>query len=382
MSRPKIIFLATEDWFVTSHFRPLLRRALSDGFEVIVAACDSGALKSEPGIRVAPMPFARRGLTPAEVWREAGAVRALLRQEQPAIVHAIALKPIALTVLAGVARMTPCVLALTGRGYLEARGGWRRMVLDAVAGRMRSSIARGRALLLTENRADQDWVRGSAHLPASRMLLMPGAGVDPAQYTLAPEPGGPIVIGLAARLVRSKGIDIAVAAVEQLRSQGMDVELRVAGAVDPENPEHVGDAEIAIWRATQGVTLLGRVQDINAFWAATHIACLPSRGGEGLPRSLLEAGACGRPLVTTNTPGCADFVIDGETGFVVVRDDVSATADALAKLVRDEALRKRFGAAARARVLAAYTEIHTADVASEAWRRCLADSAPESAPGD
>lgn len=373
MSRRKIVFLATEDWFVASHFRPLLRRAAADGFEVVVAARDSGALLGDSTVRLAAMPFARRAFAPGALLGEVRALNALLKIEKPDIVHAIALKPIALELLADGARTTSLVFALTGRGYLEARGGWRTMVLDALAGRMRAAIQRGHALLLTENEADQAWVRGGVDLPAARVMTMPGAGVDPTAFQPAPEPGSPpIVVGLAARLVRSKGIDVAVDAIARLRKRGLDIELRVAGAVDADNPEHVADEVLAAWRATTGVHLLGRIADINAFWAGAHIACLPSRGGEGLPRSLLEAAACGRPIVTTETPGCADFVVTNRTGFVVPRDDVGAVASAIATLANDPAMRQRMGAEARARVLAGYTEAHAAAVAAEAWRRCLA----------
>lgn len=375
MSRPKIIFLATEDWFVASHFRPLLKRAAADGFEVIVVARETGAFAGDANVRFVPMPFARRALAPGDVWSEARALSALLRTERPNIIHAIALKPIALTVLAGAARATPSVLALTGRGYLQARGGWRRIVLDALAGRIRAAIAQGRAVLLTENQADQRWVLGNAALPPARMMIMPGAGVDADAFRPAPEPAGPIAVGLVARLVRSKGIDVAVAAVTRLRHQGMEIELRIAGDADPDNPEYVTDAELSAWRATPSVQLIGRVSDVNAFWAGTHIACLPSRGGEGLPRSLLEAAACGRPIVTTDTPGCADFVVNGETGLVVPRDDAGALANAFAALAGEGDLRTRMGVAARARVLWGYTEAHAAAVASEAWRRCLEMSA-------
>ncbi len=295
MKTPKILFLATEDWFVASHFRPLLRRARADGFEVVIAARASGALEEDEGYRIAPMPFARRALAPGDIWRETRAVQKLLEAEQPDLVHAIALKPIALALLARTIVRTPIVMALTGRGYLEARGGWRRIILDAIAKRMRAAVAGGEALLLTENEADQKWVEAGAPLPGQWKLVMPGAGVDPDAFRPSPEPPpSPIVVGVAARLVRSKGVDLAVAAVTRLRDEGLAIELCVAGAVDPDNPEHVVETELACWRATPGVSLLGRIADVNAFWANAHIACLPSRGGEGLPRSLLEAAACGR----------------------------------------------------------------------------------------
>lgn len=372
MSRRKIVFLATEDWFVASHFSPLLKRAAADGLEVVVAARDSGALSAHDAVRLAPMPFARTSLAPGELLAEVRAVNALLRAEKPDLVHAIALKPIALSVLSDAARKSSCVFALTGRGYLGARGGWRRVVLDALAARLRAALRRGDALLLAENDADREWVFGGVEAPSTRVMMMPGAGVDPAGFQPAPEPASPpIVVGVAARLVRSKGIDVAVDAVAQLRKRGGEIELHIAGAVDPHNPEHVDEDTLSAWRATPGVRLLGRVGDINGFWAGTHIACLTSRGGEGLPRALLEAAACGRPIVTTNTPGCADFVVTGETGFVAPREDVDGVANALGALARDPGLRQRMGLAARARVLAGYTEAHAAAVASEAWRRCL-----------
>ena len=372
MKRPKILFLATEDWFVASHFRPLLERARADGFEVVIAARDSGAFQEREGYKIAAMPFARRALAPGDIWRETRAVQKLLEAEQPDLVHAIALKPIALALLASTTVRTPIVMALTGRGYLEARGGWRRIILDAMAKRMRAAVARGDALLLTENEADQRWVDAGTALPAERMMLMPGAGVDPDVFQPFPEPPSPpIVVGIVARLVRSKGIDLAVSAVTRLRKEGLAIELCIAGVIDADNPEHVTEAELASWRAAPGVRLVGRIADVNAFWAHAHIACVPSRGGEGLPRSLLEAAACGRPIVTSNTPGCVDFVHQSRAGLCVATNDSPALAHGLSQLIGDGGGRQRMGRAARAAVISQYTEHHAADRAACAWRTLL-----------
>jgi glycosyltransferase involved in cell wall biosynthesis len=229
-----------------------------------------------------------------------------------------------------------------------------------------------RSVLLVENMADADWVAGAEPLAPQQVLRIPGAGVDIEAFTPTPEPTScPITVGLAARLIYSKGVDLAVAAVQKLRGEGMDIVLRVAGDIDPQNPERVREVEIAQWRAADGVELLGRFSDINAFWSGVHIACLPSRGGEGLPRSLLEAAAAGRAIVTTDVPGCADFVVNGETGLVVASDDVSALADALQALAENAEQRRGMGAAGRARVEQGYTEQHAADAAARAWRTAL-----------
>lgn len=365
MKKKKILFLATEDWFVRSHFLPLLRRARDDGYEVIVAARASGALQGE-AVRVLDTPFARGSLKPWEVGRQIAHLRALLDRERPDIVHAIALKPIALLLLTRY-RAAARVLAVTGRGYLAiGRAPWTRLVNWRLQRMLRRALRQPRTVLLAENTADCAWAG------AGQAFIMPGAGVDPARFAPSGQPAfPPVIVGIVARLVRSKGIDLAVAAIERLRASGVSMTLRIAGGADAENPEHVSDAERARWRSTGGVELVGPVTDVNTFWASTHIACLPSRGGEGLPRSLLEAAACGRAIVTSDAPGCADFVRHGETGLVCPRGDVEAIAAALGALAQDEALRTRLGEAGRAHVCGGYTEAHAADCAAKAWRAAL-----------
>ncbi len=361
MTRRKLMFLATEDWFVRSHFMPLVDRAVADGFEVSVWARDSGALAER--VRVIDTGAERRRLAPWALRAQAHSLKAVLERERPDVVHAIAMKPIVLLALSGY-RACGRVLALTGRGVLASDDAlWKGLAAGELRRTLRRTLEDKNALLLVENQADADWVE------SDRALKMPGAGVDPERFAPSPEPEGGIAVGIAARLIRSKGIDLAVRAVGELNRMGKDISLLIAGDVDEQNPDHYGASELAAWRATPGVRLLGKVSDIPVFWRDAHIACLPSRGGEGLPRSLLEAASCGRPIVTTRVPGCADFVEDGVTGLIVPPNNVSALTAATARLADDAALRARMGAAGRAKVLAGFTERHAADVAAEAWRR-------------
>lgn len=372
MSKPKLLFLVTEDWFLRSHFLPLVRRAIADGFECVVAARDTGALKDVEGVRLIDMPFARGSMRPWELGQQVAKLRGVIAKERPVLIHAIALKPIALLALARV-RDVARVFAVTGRGYLAVgRAPWIALVRWRIRRALRREMRAPRSVLMVENMADADWVAGDAPLSTEQIVHIPGAGVDIGAFTPAPETAtGPIVVGLAARLIYSKGVDLAAAAVQRLRGEGLDIVLRVAGDVDPQNPERVRETQIAQWRAMEGVELLGRVADINSFWASVHIACLPSRGGEGLPRSLLEAAAAGRAIVTTDVPGCADFVLSGETGIVVAPNDADALANALRVLADEETKRRAMGAAGRRRVEAGYTERHAADAAARAWRKAL-----------
>jgi glycosyltransferase involved in cell wall biosynthesis len=236
---------------------------------------------------------------------------------------------------------------------------------------IRGAVARGRAILAVENAANRAWIEGGRLLPDARVVLMPGAGVELERFRPSPEPTGPIVVGVIGRLVWSKGVDVAVEAVRMLRARGLDIELHIGGTPDTENPRAVDESSLAAWAASPGVRLAGRVDDVAGFWAGAHIGCVPTRGGEGLPRVLLEAAACGRPLAATRTPGCVDFIEDGVTGLFAPPGDSGELAAILEVLARDADLRRRMGAAARAKVEAGYSVDHAAAAASEAWRRAL-----------
>lgn len=364
MSRRRLLFLATEDYFVRSHFAPLVERAQADGFEVVVAARRSDV---DLGVRVIDVPFARGSVRIGDLLREARAVRAVLDAEKPAIVHALSLKPILNCLL--VAGKAPQALAVTGLGYFAVSDKpLLRAIRAVLAPAIRARVASGQAVLVVENNFDRRWVEGGATLPDDRVFLMPGAGVDPDVFRATPEPAGKVTIGVVTRLVRSKGVDLVVEAVRRLRREGLDIALRIAGGADVKNPESVSEQELADWRADPAIELVGPTKDVPAFWASTHIACLASRGGEGLPRSLIEAAACARPVVTTDVPGCGDFVRDGVTGFVSREGGVAQLTANLRTLVKDAALRQRMGQAGRALVIAEYTERHAADTAARAWR--------------
>ncbi|MEZ5996639.1 MAG: glycosyltransferase [Hyphomonadaceae bacterium] len=177
----KLLFLATEDWFVRSHFMPMLRRAQADGFDVIVAARSSGA--DLEGVRCIDLPLERRSISPMALLRGARAVRALIDEERPDIVHAIALKPIVMTLCAGGSGAR--AYAVTGRGYLAiAARAWTRIAQWCVARLLRSAVAKPHAVLLVENIARSPLGRRRRAAAGSQVVLLPGAGVDPAQLKL------------------------------------------------------------------------------------------------------------------------------------------------------------------------------------------------------
>jgi glycosyltransferase involved in cell wall biosynthesis len=133
----------------------------------------------------------------------------------------------------------------------------------------------------------------------------------------------------------------------------------LAGAPDPSNPASISEEALARWRRSEGLMLLGHVGDVRSVWAQSHIAVLPSRR-EGLPKSLLEAAACGRAMIATDVPGCREIVRPGENGLLVPADNAEAIADAIAHLMRDAQLRATYASNARR---LAVTEFSSAQIA-------------------
>ncbi|MGB5808434.1 glycosyltransferase, partial [Castellaniella sp.] len=156
----------------------------------------------------------------------------------------------------------------------------------------------------------------------------------------------PVTVALAARLLRDKGVGEFVEAARLSASRGEGLRWRLAGSLDLENPASVQPDELLRWQSEGAIDYVGECADVAGFYAQAHIVTLPSYR-EGLPKSLIEAAACGRPVVTTDVPGCRDAIEAGVSGMLVPPRDARALADAVAVLAADEDLRIRMGAAGR-----------------------------------
>jgi glycosyltransferase involved in cell wall biosynthesis len=196
-----------------------------------------------------------------------------------------------------------------------------------------------------QNRDDRAMIE---HLgvDGARIALIPGSGVDIDRLIPKPDPPGPVIVAFVGRLVESKGVRTLLAAHARLGQRGRQIQLVLAGTPDPANPMSIPTQDIEAWSRRPDVTHLGFVEDIGALWASAHIAVLPSHR-EGLPLSLLEAAACGRPLVATDVPGCRDIARPGVNAILVPPDDAEALADAIDRLAVDPELRQKLGRASR-----------------------------------
>jgi glycosyltransferase involved in cell wall biosynthesis len=345
---PRVIYLVTEDWYFISHRLPMARAARRAGFEVHVATRADrhrAAIEAE-GFHLHPISWRRGSLDPRDLVRVVREVRRLYRGIKPDLAHHVALPATVVGSLAAIGLPVVCLNAMTGLGTMFISDTAKvRLTRALLTLSLRRLLNRSRAAVLVQNLDDRAVIERLG-VDGERIALIPGSGVDIDALTPKPEPAPPVTIAFVGRLVESKGVRTLIAAHERLNERGRNIRLLIAGVPDPANPTSIPPHEIEAWSRRPNVTHLGYVEDIGALWARAHIAVLPSHR-EGMPLSLLEAAACGRPLVATDVPGCRDIARAGVNALLVPLDDAEALADAIERLALDAELRHKFGTASR-----------------------------------
>jgi glycosyltransferase involved in cell wall biosynthesis len=349
---PRLLYVVTEDWYFLSHRLPMARAAKEAGYEVHVATRlkDGAAAIEEEGFVPHALNWSRGSLSPLGSLSAIWELRRLLRALKPDVLHNVSLKPVLLGTVASLGLSgTAVVNSLTGLGTLfigEARvsGATRRAVRFA----LRHLLTRKRSRTVVQNPDDRAFVIALG-VPPETVLLIPGSGVDTKALTPLPEPPPPVTAAYVGRMLADKGVLTLIDAFSLLGKRGVALKLLLAGDCDKENPGSLAPEQLREFASLYGIEWLGHVTDIRTVWERAHFAVLASRR-EGLPKSLVEAAACGRAMVATDAPGCREIAIEGETALTVPVDDVRALADAMAKVASDAGLRQRFAANARALV--------------------------------
>ena len=344
----RLLYLVSEDWYFRSHRLPMALAAQRAGYEIHVATrvqADGGAIEAL-GFKLHPLAWRRGSTNPFGRLRLIGDVRRLYQQLRPDLMHHVALEPSVIGSIASLGLGIPTLNALAGLGFVFTSRTPKALLTGFIVRHlMRFLLTRPGAAVLVQNEDDRSAV-AALGIPPGRVFLIAGSGVDADELAPMPEPPEPVTAGFVGRLLDDKGVRSLVAAHDVLERRGRAVRLLLAGEPDPANPASIPAEEIAAWKQRSGVEVLGHVPDIRTVWARAHIAVLPSRR-EGLPKSLLEAAACGRAIVATDVPGCRVIARDGVNALLVPPDDASALADAIDHLARDPALRASFAAAGR-----------------------------------
>ncbi len=348
----RLLFVVNNPAFFMSHRVPVALAAQQAGYEVHVATMDGPAVADIQALGMThhAIPMTRSGKHPLQELGTLLALIRLFRHLRPQIVHLVTIKPVLYGgIAARLTRVPGMVAAISGLGFVFLSNSLKMKLVRAVVARLyRLALGHPNSRVIFQNASDRDLLKSLGAVRDAQVVMIRGAGVDLNEYRAQPEPPAPpVVVTMVARLLRDKGVQEFVQAARLLRERGLPITMQLVGGVDAGNPASATQDEVDAWQQEGCVRALGERSDVAALYAASHIAVLPSYR-EGLPKSLIEAAACARAVVTTDVPGCRDAIEPGETGLLVPVRDVQALADAIARLAEDPALRQSMGAAGRA----------------------------------
>lgn len=352
-----LLVSANGSWNIV-HFRMSLLKALANsGFRIVVAApCDghSAAIR-EAGFEFHGLPMSRSGMNPFADALLLGRYWRLMRRVRPAVYLGYTIKPnlYGSIAAAGVGALT--INTITGLGTSFLQRSWLRRLAGAL---YRLALRRSHRVIF-QNRDDLGLFLDRKVVRAEQARLAPGSGIDlDFFHVMSDQAGVPPVFLFIGRLLRDKGVREFVEAAGLLRAELPGVRFQILGAIDPDNRTSVTAAELKDWVDRGLVEYLGPSDDVRPFIAGATAIVLPSYR-EGMPRTLLEGAAMGRPLIAADVPGCRELVEEGVTGALCRPRDARSLADAIARIaLADGEHRRRLGCAARQRV-----ERHFSDAA-------------------
>lgn len=358
----KLLFVTNTFSFFLSHRIAIGKEAMRRQYSVAVLSGhelnpekDAIAKSSlaENGFSVLQAKFTASGVSPfAEIIGLISVIR-LVSQFRLDVVHTASPKG---SLYGGIAarlcRVPKLVIAVSGQGFLFTgqHNGWKAVIADIYLRLIRWVYAHPNCTVIVQNQDDWNSLLAQRLVQSSQLVLIKGSGVDLDQYAAVKEILPERIVLMPARVLIDKGVHEFVQAAKRLKEKECNWRFVIAGEADGSNPSAISSAQVRQWVDEGVIEWWGHCCDMADVFGEAAIVCLPSYR-EGMPKALLEAAACGRPVVTTDTVGCREAIIDGETGILVPVRDAEALARALLRLMENPDLRERMGKAGRERAI-------------------------------
>jgi glycosyltransferase involved in cell wall biosynthesis len=367
----RLLFIVSEDWYFLSHRLHLGTTAVRVGYKVALLTRVSSHRQQieDAGIEVIPWNLERGSRNPFKELQALADVVGALRRFKPDLIHAVALKPTIYSAVASrLAGIDRRVLALAGLGFVfTSKRFAARLLQPLLLLCLRFAFSGEMTRLILQNPDDVSLLTGANVLDAARVRLIRGAGVDTATFAAQAESIGVPVVVLPARMLWDKGVADFVECARELRDRGVRARFALVGDRDVHNPGCVPQGQLEQWAQSGVVEWWGRRDDMAAVFAQANVVCLPTFR-EGLPKALLEAASCARPIVTYDVPGCREVVRHRVNGILVPERNTKALCDAVAELLSDPSLRREMGEAGREIVVREFAQERIAAETAAVWR--------------
>jgi glycosyltransferase involved in cell wall biosynthesis len=370
----KVLFIVSEDWYFLSHRLHLAKTAIENGYQVALLSRISSHREflESIGLTVFDWSLERRSFNPIKEMRALWQVIKAIYFYSPNLIHAVALKPIIYTSIAckwvGMRRH---IFALGGLGFIFNSESWYAKILrPLIIILLRKAFSGECSRVIVQNSDDLQKLLSLKIVDKKKIRLIKGAGVDTQIFSPLIESSAIPLVVLPARLLWSKGVGDFVTAASNLKAKGVKARFALVGERDPHNPECIPQSQIDAWEKEGMVEIWGRCEDMSAVMNKASIVCLPSYS-EGLPKALLEAASCARPIVAYDIPGCRGVVVNEDNGFLVPSRNQPFLDNAIESLINDSDLRKKMGDSGRLKIISEYSQELIAEETLKVWGEVL-----------
>ena len=347
----KVFYVFSIDYQLISHRRPIVEEAVKRGWDVYVIAKETEYRQQieKMGVRFINLPINRVGTNPIEELKTCLFLYKLYKREKPDLVHHVSTKVVLWGgLMAKIAKVPRVVNAVNGLGTFFKNGevdSWsKRLILQI----MKFSHQRKNFVTIIQNDDDKAFFIKHGIIPSNQLYLIHGSGVDLTEFAFSEEkPLTPLNLSFTSRMLREKGVMDVIKAALLLKDKYQDkLRFQLCGLIE-EGPSAISKNELDKLCDGKYIQYLGQRTDIKDLLADSAIVLLPSYYREGIPKSLIEASSIGRPIITTNSVGCKETVVNGVNGFLIPIKSPDILAEKIEILVNDASLRKRMGIESR-----------------------------------
>ena len=344
--KKKILFIVTEDWYFISHRLKLAKYLKERGFEVSVCCRDSGSINDikKNGIIHHPLSIDRKSLSIIQFFKETVSIIKTVRRVNPEIVHLVSLRPIIIGIFSQLFVNCKFCATFTGMGFLFIKENFTLNFLRKIIIVYLNFFLKFKNIyFIVQNNDDKSFFKSVFKFNKNNLRVIRGSGIDINYFKFHLEKNRKEVrLAYAGRILEDKGILCLVEAYKIAKAKYENLSLYIAGSLDEENPSSISKKYFDKIINFKDIYYLGKINNIKKYWQEADIAILLSKR-EGLPLSLLEAAAIGRPIISTDVTGSREIAINNYNAINIKVGDISECSKAILKLSRNKTLRKKYG---------------------------------------